>query len=85
MLAMMELDGVVVRNFLLALAIGAGYRTNADISALLEVQVSPQIRIGYSYDRSTTELQNFNSGSHEIMLRYEFGFEKNKILSPRFF
>ncbi len=67
------------------LAIGAGYRTNADISALLEVQVSPQIRIGYSYDRSTTELQNFNSGSHEIMLRYEFGFEKNKILSPRFF
>jgi type IX secretion system PorP/SprF family membrane protein len=65
--------------------IGAQYRTSADIAGLIEVQASPQIRIGYSYDRSTTRLQNFNTGSHEIMLRYEFGFERGKILSPRFF
>ncbi|MCX2473200.1 type IX secretion system membrane protein PorP/SprF [Pedobacter sp. MC2016-05] len=67
------------------LAIGAGYRSSADIAALLEVQATPQLRFGYSYDRSTTQLRNFNSGSHEIMLRYEFGFERNKIISPRFF
>jgi type IX secretion system PorP/SprF family membrane protein len=65
--------------------IGAQYRTSADVAALIEVQASPQIRIGYSYDRSTTSLQNFNSGSHEIMLRYEFGFPKGKTLSPRYF
>lgn len=65
--------------------IGAQYRTSADIAGLIEVQASPQIRIGYSYDRSTTRLQSFNTGSHEIMLRYEFGFERGKILSPRFF
>ncbi|MBK0383671.1 type IX secretion system membrane protein PorP/SprF [Pedobacter sp. SD-b] len=67
------------------LGIGGQYRTNADISGLLELQVTPQIRIGYSYDHSTTKLQSFNSGSHEIMLRYEFGFEKDKFISPRFF
>ncbi|MET3114112.1 type IX secretion system PorP/SprF family membrane protein [Pedobacter sp. CG_S7] len=67
------------------IGIGAQYRTEADIAGLVEIQASPQIRIGYSYDRSTTSLQNFNSGSHEIMLRYEFGFAKGKTLSPRYF
>ncbi|HEY0896928.1 MAG TPA: type IX secretion system membrane protein PorP/SprF, partial [Sphingobacteriaceae bacterium] len=50
-----------------------------------EAQVSPQIRIGYAFDRSITKLINYNSGSHEIMLRYEFGFEKDRILAPRYF
>ncbi|OKS87532.1 PorP/SprF family type IX secretion system membrane protein [Mucilaginibacter polytrichastri] len=66
-------------------AVGAQYRTEADISGLIEFQVSPQIRLGYSYDHSTTPLVQFNSGSHEIMIRYEFGFTKGKILSPRYF
>lgn len=67
------------------IGIGAQYRTSADVAGLLEIQASPQIRIGYSYDRSVTKLQGFNSGSHEIMLRYEFGFERGKIISPRYF
>jgi type IX secretion system PorP/SprF family membrane protein len=67
------------------IGIGGQYRTNADVSALLELQVSPQIRFGYSYDHSITKLRSFNSGGHEIMLRYEFGFEKDKFISPRFF
>ena len=67
------------------IAIGAQYRSSADISALLELQVKPQFRIGYAYDHSITRLKSFNSGSHEIMLRYEFGLERGKILSPRYF
>lgn len=66
-------------------AIGAQYRTSADILGLLEVQLSPQIRLGYAYDHSVTPLRNYNSGSHEIMLRYEFGFNGSKVLSPRYF
>lgn len=64
---------------------GVQYRTSADIGAMIEIQATPQIRLGYAYDRSTTALSNFNNGSHEIMLRYEFGFDKGKILSPRYF
>lgn len=67
------------------IGIGAQYRTSADIAGMIELQASPQIRIGYSYDYSTTNLKSFNSGSHEIMIRYEFGFERGKILSPRYF
>jgi len=66
-------------------AIGAEYRTSADISALMEIKVSPQVRIGYAYDRSITPLRKFNSGSHEFMLRYEFSFERDRTLSPRYF
>lgn len=68
-----------------AFSIGVQYRTSADVAAMVEVQASPQFRIGYAYDRSTTKLVQFNSGSHEIMLRYEFGFEKGKTVSPRYF
>lgn len=67
------------------LSIGAQYRTNADVSALLEIQATPQIRFGYAYDHSTTPLSSYNSGSHEIMLRYEFGFQRGKVLTPRYF
>nr|WP_294893873.1 type IX secretion system membrane protein PorP/SprF [uncultured Pedobacter sp.] len=67
------------------LGVGVQYRSNADVSGLFEIQATPQIRLGYSYDYSITTLQNHNSGSHEIMLRYEFGYEKNKFISPRFF
>lgn len=67
------------------ISFGVQYRTNADVGALFEVQASPQIRFGYAYDKSVTKLANFNSGSHEVMLRYEFGFEKDKVASPRFF
>lgn len=67
------------------IAFGAQYRTSSDVAALVELQATPQIRIGYSYDRSTTGLKNFNSGSHEIMIRFEFGSSRGKILSPRYF
>lgn len=67
------------------IAIGAQYRSSADVSALMELQISPQIRIGYAYDRSITLLKSYNSGSHEIMLRYELGLNRGKVLSPRYF
>lgn len=66
-------------------SIGVQYRTEADIAAMIEVQATPQLRFGYAYDRSTTNLVKLNSGSHEIMLRYEFGFERGKTVSPRYF
>ncbi|WP_207428528.1 type IX secretion system membrane protein PorP/SprF [Pedobacter sp. SYSU D00535] len=71
-----------IRN---TIAFGAQYRTNAAFAGLLELQVTPQVRLGYAYDYTTTSLKSYSGGSHEIMLRYEFGFEKGKVLSPRYF
>lgn len=73
-------------NFLIheKLTLGASYRWDASISALAGFQISDSWFIGYGYDTETTELANYNSGSHEIFLRYEF-FNNNRISDPRFF
>ncbi|WP_295129276.1 type IX secretion system membrane protein PorP/SprF [uncultured Chitinophaga sp.] len=66
-------------------AIGASYRTGDAISGLLELQLGPQFRLGYAYDHSVSKLVKYNQGTHEIMLRFEFGWERGDILSPRYF
>lgn len=59
------------------------------IVAMLELQLTPQFRLGYAYDWTVNGFsQNGKIGnipSHEFMLRYEFGFSKSKILTPRYF
>lgn len=65
--------------------IGASYRTGDSFSALAGFQVTPQILIGYAYDYTTTELQKFTSGSHEIIVRFELKSKAKALKSPRFF
>ena len=65
--------------------VGAAYRWSAAVSAMAGFQVSDGLYIGYAYDHETTKLQNYNSGSHEIFLRYEFFKNYGKITTPRFF
>ncbi|MEI7420847.1 MAG: type IX secretion system membrane protein PorP/SprF [Prolixibacteraceae bacterium] len=67
------------------LAFGVSYRSFASVDFLMQVKVSKQLSLGYSYEYSTNELSNFTSGSHEIVLRYQFDFSKGKIVTPRFF
>lgn len=74
-------------NFLLQekLTLGASYRMGSAISALVGFQVSQQLMIGYAYDFDTTELSSYNSGSHEIFLRFEIFNKIRGKVSPRFF
>lgn len=65
--------------------LGVSYRTGDSVSALAAFQISPQLVIGYAYDYTTTELQNFTTGSHEIMLRFELRSRDKGLKSPRFF
>lgn len=65
--------------------LGAAYRLDAAISGLAGFQVSDQLLIGYAYDYDTTELGNYNSGSHEIFLRFELGTRTRSLVNPRFF
>ena len=65
--------------------VGASYRTKDSWSAVTSFQVTKQLRVGYSYDYSTTGLQKYNSGTHEITLGFDFSFDKNKIITPRYF
>nr|NLA24814.1 type IX secretion system membrane protein PorP/SprF [Bacteroidales bacterium] len=64
---------------------GVAYRTGDAVSMLLGVQINPNLRVGYSYDYTITELQKVNTGSHEIAVGYDFGISNKKIVSPRYF
>lgn len=65
--------------------LGLGYRWDASVSAMAGFQVSEGLYIGYAYDHETTRLQKYNSGSHEIFLRFELFNSYSRITSPRFF
>ena len=60
----------------------SGGKLGDAIVGLLEIQLNDQLRFGYAYDYMLNDLKK---ESHEIMLRYEFGFGKSKILTPRYF
>ena len=80
------LQADVTANFLFfdKLTLGAAYRWDASVSALAGFQISDSWFIGYGYDLETTKLANYNSGSHEIFLRYEV-FNRSRVSAPRFF
>ncbi|TDW46338.1 type IX secretion system PorP/SprF family membrane protein [Flavobacterium sp. 270] len=65
--------------------VGLAYRWSASVSAMAGFQVSKGMYIGYGYDHETTNLQKYNSGSHEIFLRFDFFRNAGKLTSPRFF
>jgi type IX secretion system PorP/SprF family membrane protein len=64
---------------------GLAYRLDAAVSGMAGFQVNDHIMIGYAYDYDTTELGNYNSGSHEIFLRFELGTKLRAKVNPRFF
>ncbi|WP_018623079.1 PorP/SprF family type IX secretion system membrane protein [Spirosoma luteum] len=88
-------DGNINFWFADRIAIGASIRRNQFSSwskyttdavvGMLEIQLNDQFRFGYAYDHTMNNLQSVAPSSHEIMIRYEFGFGKNRILTPRYF
>ena len=64
---------------------GVAYRWSAAMSAMVGFQATDSWFIGYGYDLETTRLSNYNSGSHELFLRYELFNQYDRIISPRFF
>ncbi len=67
------------------LGIGISYRTSNALVGIVEVQLNSQLRFGYGYDYPLTKLSTVSSGSHEILVRYEFGFGRSDMKSPRYF
>lgn len=67
--------------------LGVSYRYTDSFIALAGFNITQNLKIGYSYDFSVSELSGYNNGSHEIVLLFNFDLLKfsNKYSSPRFF
>lgn len=65
--------------------LGATYRLDDAVGAMVNFAITPELRIGYAYDYTTSSLDITTSGSHEIMLLFDLNFPKKVSISPRFF
>ncbi len=71
--------------FMEKLTIGIAYRWSAAMNGMVGFQISEGLYIGYGYDLETTHLDKYNSGSHEVFLRYELFKNNTRMTTPRFF
>lgn len=68
--------------------LGGSYRINeqtAAIGGIVDFQVSRQLRVGYAYEKPISDIASYTTGTHEILLMYEFKFLSSKLKSPRYF
>jgi type IX secretion system PorP/SprF family membrane protein len=74
-------------NFLLKekLWLGAMFRTRDAYGFIAQWIFADKLRVGYAIDFSTTNLQNYHNGTHEIMISYELRTLKELVVSPRYF
>ena len=74
-------------NFIIAdvLWLGGSYRTTEQVAVgILQVQATPQLMFGVSYDYPAGRMTTYSKGSGEVFLRYEFG-SKISAANPRYF
>lgn len=63
---------------------GISYRNSRSMAALFQFSVNNQFRIAYTYNFDFGKLRTYSSGSHEIMLRYEFRYDVD-VVNPLVF
>lgn len=56
---------------------GLGIRTRDAVSVMAGFRYKDMLTIGYSFDITTTDLKNYNSGTHEVLLGIAFGNVKS--------
>lgn len=64
---------------------GANYRLLSAASVFVQFQLSPQFKMGLATDFGLQKMRDYNHGTFEIMLSYDFTFKKKGLRSPRYF
>jgi type IX secretion system PorP/SprF family membrane protein len=59
--------------------LGASYRNNRSLGALVQFAVNNQLKLAYTYDFDLGSLGRYSNGSHEIMVRYEFHYKVDAV------
>ena len=83
--APLQIDASV--NFLIyeKFIIGAAYRWSAAVSGMAGFQITDKLMLGVGYDWDTSDLNQYNNGSFEMVLRFEMPKKFKRMLTPRFF
>lgn len=63
---------------------GITYRTDNSVEGIIHLQATRNINVGYAYDYTTSALNNYSSGTHEIVVGFDIGSVTAKYANPRF-
>lgn len=66
-------------------ALGLSYRNKESVGVFAEYIHNSVIRVAYSFDYNTNRLQNYQNGSHEIMVAYRIIQNNQLTENPRYF
>lgn len=83
--APVEIDLNASLSFDDVLWVGISYKALSAVNLLTEVQITNQIKLGYSYSLTANSLRQVDYGSHEFMVNYMFKYPRDGVLSPRHF
>ena len=64
---------------------GLTYRKEDSFGGMVNINITPQLRIGYAYDSIISNLNYTTNASHEIILLFDLINYKKVSRSPRFF
>lgn len=67
--------------------VGATYRLQNSYGLLFQIFVNNRLKLGYAYDLTSFRPSQYNAGTHEFMLSYDFPYKKRRYcrFTPRYF
>lgn len=66
------------------LLLGVTYRTDQSFEAIMHMQVTKNINLGYAYDHVMSALNGYARGTHEIVIGFDRVRDNSKYTTPRF-
>ncbi len=81
--APMQLDLNMNFMFRQKFGVGLNLRSSKDAMVMLSMYVLPELLLSYGYEYGLSELNKFNTGTHEILLVYKVRGKKDVIAFPR--
>jgi type IX secretion system PorP/SprF family membrane protein len=65
--------------------VGGSYRSSQELLGILSYQLTSSLKMAYAYEYNLDQIGNYSTGSHEIMLIYQFNPPKETVIAiPRF-
>jgi type IX secretion system PorP/SprF family membrane protein len=64
---------------------GITFRSDTELSLILEYNIHQRLRFGYSFDYAFKSIQNRTSGSHEFFIGYDIQVRNKNMASPLYF
>lgn len=54
------------------------------VVGMIQAKITPQLAIGYAYNYSLSHLATYETGTHEVMVSYQFWYNKKRFVTPRY-